>query len=97
MNISAPSRRGSQRSMRATGVEMRWDVEEIGLRAFDRTGEVLPSRAVSSIRENGVGLKGPIQTPEGAGIRSANLVLRKELMTNRVPDVPGGGKRSGTT
>jgi len=69
----------ARRVVDATGVEVRWDVEQIGLRAFERTGEVLPARAVSSIRENGVGLKGPIETPEGAGIRSANLVLRKEL------------------
>ncbi|MBA3364062.1 MAG: isocitrate/isopropylmalate dehydrogenase family protein, partial [Actinobacteria bacterium] len=62
----------ARRVVEATGVEVRWDVEEIGLRAFERTGEVLPARAVSSIRENGVGLKGPIETPEGAGIRSAN-------------------------
>ena len=40
---------------------------------------MLPARAVSSIRDNGVGLKGPIETPGGAGIGSANLVLRKEL------------------
>jgi len=63
----------------AAGVEVRWDVEEIGLRAFERTGEVLPARSVSSMRENGVALKGPIETPPGVGIGSANLVLRKEL------------------
>jgi isocitrate dehydrogenase (NAD+) len=69
----------ARRVVAAAGVEVRWDVQEIGLHAFDRTGEVLPSRAVSSIRENGVALKGPIETPPGAGIRSANIALRKEL------------------
>lgn len=63
----------------ATGVEVQWDVQEIGLRAFERRGEVLPARALSSIRENGVALKGPIETPPGAGIGSANLALRREL------------------
>jgi isocitrate dehydrogenase (NAD+) len=63
----------------ATGVEIRWDEQEIGLRAFERTGEALPSQAVASIRENGVALKGPIETPAGAGIGSANIALRKEL------------------
>ena len=69
----------ARRVVSATGVEVRWDVEEIGLRAFDRTGEVLPDRAIASIRDNGVALKGPIETPAGAGIRSANIALRKEL------------------
>ena len=63
----------------ATGVEVRWDVQEVGLRAFERTGEVLPARALSSIRENGVALKGPIETPPGAGVGSANVALRQEL------------------
>jgi isocitrate dehydrogenase (NAD+) len=63
----------------ATGVEVRWDVEEIGLRAFERSGEALPSRALSSIRDNGVALKGPVETPARAGIRSANIAMRKEL------------------
>ena len=63
----------------ATGVEVRWDVYEIGLRAFEETGEALPPGAVSSIRANGVALKGPIETPTGAGIGSANIALRQEL------------------
>jgi isocitrate dehydrogenase (NAD+) len=63
----------------ATGVEVQWDVQEIGLRAFERTGEVLPARALSSIRENGVALKGPIETPPGVGVGSANVALRQEL------------------
>jgi isocitrate dehydrogenase (NAD+) len=63
----------------ATGVDVQWDVQEIGLRAFERRGEVLPARALSSIRENGVALKGPIETPPGAGIGSANVALRQEL------------------
>jgi isocitrate dehydrogenase (NAD+) len=63
----------------ATGVDVQWDVQEVGLRAFERTGEVLPARALSSIRENGVALKGPIETPPGAGVGSANVALRQEL------------------
>ena len=63
----------------ATGVLMAWDIQEIGLRAFERMGEALPSRAVASIRANGVALKGPIETPTGAGVGSANIALRQEL------------------
>jgi isocitrate dehydrogenase (NAD+) len=69
----------ARRSVEATGVDLRWDLQDIGHRAFERTGEVLPSRSLSSIRENGVALKGPIETPPGAGIRSANIAMRQEL------------------
>jgi isocitrate dehydrogenase (NAD+) len=69
----------ARRVVSSTGVEVHWDVQDIGLRAFERTGEVLPSRALSSIRENGVALKGPTETPPGAGIRSANIAMRQEL------------------
>ena len=63
----------------ATGVSVRWDVQEIGLRAFERSGAALPSDAVSSIRANGIALKGPVETPTGAGVGSANIALRQEL------------------
>ena len=63
----------------ATGVSVRWDVQEIGLRAFERSGAALPSDAVSSIRANGVALKGPVETPPAAGVGSANIALRQEL------------------
>ncbi|MDQ4109195.1 MAG: isocitrate/isopropylmalate dehydrogenase family protein [Actinomycetota bacterium] len=69
----------ARRAVEATGVEVRWDLQEIGHRALKRTGEVLPARSLSSIRENGVALKGPIETPPGAGIRSANIAMRQEL------------------
>ena len=69
----------ARRSVEATGVDLLWDRQDIGHRAFERTGEVLPSRSLSSIRENGVALKGPIKTPPGAGTRSANIAMRQEL------------------
>jgi isocitrate dehydrogenase (NAD+) len=63
----------------ATGVEVRWDVQDIGLRAWEAVGEVVPASAVSSIRDNGVALKGPIETPADGGVRNANVALRQEL------------------
>ena len=69
----------ARRVVAATGVEVVWDIEEIGRKAFERIGEALPSRALASIRDNGVALKGPIETPAGAGIRSANIAMRKDL------------------
>jgi isocitrate dehydrogenase (NAD+) len=66
-------------AVEATGVEVRWDVHHLGLRAFEQLGEVLPAPAVSSIRDNGVALKGPIETPPAGGVRNANVALRQEL------------------
>ena len=63
----------------ATGVEVRWDVQDIGLHAWETRGEVVPSSGISSIRDNGVALKGPIETPADGGVRNANVALRQEL------------------
>src|SRR5207247_8942669 len=42
-------------------------------------GTVLPNEVIESIKRKKVGLKGPITTPVGKGVRSANVVLRKKL------------------
>jgi len=63
----------------ATGVDVRWDVQDIGLRAWEARGEVVPASAISSIRDNGVALKGPIESPSDGGVRNANVALRQEL------------------
>jgi isocitrate dehydrogenase (NAD+) len=69
----------ARRGVEATGVHVDWEVREIGRRALEGTGEVLPAGSLSSIRDTGVALKGPVETPEGAGIRSANIAMRREL------------------
>ncbi len=69
----------TRRTVDATGVEVEWDLREMGAGAFARRGEVLPPETVASIRENRVALKGPIETPAGAGIGNANVALRQEL------------------
>jgi isocitrate dehydrogenase (NAD+) len=63
----------------AAGVEVRWDVRDLGLRAWEQHGEALPAATISSIRDNGVALKGPIETPTAGGIHNANVALRQEL------------------
>jgi isocitrate dehydrogenase (NAD+) len=63
----------------ATGVEVRWDVQDIGLRAWEASREAVPASAISSIRDNGVALKGPIETPADGDVRNANVALRQEL------------------
>ncbi len=50
-----------------------------GQKAFDRTGEWLPDETVESFRTCLVGIKGPLTTPIGGGIRSLNVALRQLL------------------
>ncbi|HEX8710858.1 MAG TPA: isocitrate/isopropylmalate dehydrogenase family protein [Terracidiphilus sp.] len=69
----------TRRVLEATGVEFNWDVRQAGLAVFEKTGTVLPEEVIDSIRRTRVGLKGPITTPVGKGVRSANVALRKSL------------------
>ncbi len=50
-----------------------------GEKAHNLTGEWLPQRTLDSFREYKVGIKGPLTTPVGGGIRSLNVTLRQEL------------------
>jgi isocitrate dehydrogenase (NAD+) len=67
------------RVLEATGVQFDWDVQEAGAGVMDKYGTPLPESVLASIRENGVGLKGPITTPVGTGFRSVNVAIRKAL------------------
>jgi isocitrate dehydrogenase len=50
-----------------------------GEKAFNQTGEWLPNDTLTAFREYLVGIKGPLTTPVGGGIRSLNVALRQEL------------------
>lgn len=50
-----------------------------GEKAFNQTGEWLPADTLTAFREYLVGIKGPLTTPVGGGIRSLNVALRQEL------------------
>jgi isocitrate dehydrogenase (NAD+) len=63
----------------ASGAAIEWEAQQAGLNAMDAEGTPLPERVLDSIRRNKVGLKGPITTPRGGGIRSVNVALRKQL------------------
>jgi isocitrate dehydrogenase (NAD+) len=65
--------------LKATGVEIAWDVQEAGAAVVAREGTPLPDRVLDAIRRSRVALKGPITTPVGVGFRSANVTLRQEL------------------
>jgi isocitrate dehydrogenase len=50
-----------------------------GEKAHDRFGDWLPSETIKAFGEFRVGIKGPLTTPVGTGIRSLNVALRQEL------------------
>ena len=50
-----------------------------GEKAFNKTGEWLPLETLNVFKEYLVGIKGPLTTPIGGGIRSLNVALMQEL------------------
>jgi isocitrate dehydrogenase (NAD+) len=69
----------TRRVIEATGVDIKWDVQEAGQDVFTKEGTPLPQRVIDSIKKNKVALKGPITTPIGTGFRSVNVTLRQML------------------
>jgi isocitrate dehydrogenase len=56
-----------------------WEEVLAGEKAFRKTGEWLPEATLDSFRKYLVGIKGPLTTPIGGGIRSLNVALRQQL------------------
>jgi isocitrate dehydrogenase len=56
-----------------------WKEVLAGEKAFLLTGNWLPEDTLSNFREYLVGIKGPLTTPVGEGMRSLNVALRQEL------------------
>ena len=56
-----------------------WKEVFAGEKAFDLTGSWLPLETLQAFRDYIVGIKGPLTTPTGGGIRSLNVALRQEL------------------
>jgi isocitrate dehydrogenase len=56
-----------------------WMEVYAGGKAFEKFGEWLPDETVEAFHEFLVGIKGPLTTPVGGGIRSLNVALRKKL------------------
>ncbi|MCJ7521840.1 MAG: isocitrate/isopropylmalate dehydrogenase family protein [Dehalococcoidia bacterium] len=63
----------------ATGVDIDWEVHQVGEAAISMYGTPLPEKVLESIKKNKVALKGPVSTPVGTGFRSVNVALRREL------------------
>ncbi len=66
---------------KAYGGERKVEWKEVlaGEKAYNETGEWLPEETVEAFQQYLVGIKGPLTTPVGGGIRSLNVALRQIL------------------
>ena len=66
---------------KAYGGEKRivWHEVYAGQKAYDEFESWLPDETVAAFRKYLVGIKGPLTTPIGGGIRSLNITLRQRL------------------
>lgn len=56
-----------------------WKEVLAGEKAFEATGTWLPEETIEAFRDYLIGIKGPLTTPIGGGIRSLNVALRQDL------------------
>jgi isocitrate dehydrogenase len=56
-----------------------WREVYAGQKSFDASGNWLPEETLTAFRDYLVGIKGPLTTPVGGGIRSLNVALRQLL------------------
>ncbi|KPK31292.1 MAG: isocitrate dehydrogenase [Nitrospira bacterium SG8_3] len=56
-----------------------WKEVLAGQKAHEQTGDWLPQDTIEAFKEYRVGIKGPLTTPVGEGIRSLNVALRQKL------------------
>ncbi len=61
------------------GRTIAWQEVLAGQKAFNETGSWLPEETVQAFRDLLIGIKGPLTTPVGGGIRSLNVALRQLL------------------
>jgi isocitrate dehydrogenase len=61
------------------GRRVAWKEVLAGEKAYRETGSWLPEETVAAFRDHLIGIKGPLTTPVGGGIRSLNVALRQIL------------------
>ncbi len=61
------------------GRRITWKEVLAGEKAFLNTGQWLPSETIQAFKDFRVGIKGPLTTPVGQGIRSLNVTLRQKM------------------
>jgi len=59
--------------------KVHWLEVYAGEKAFQLKKEWAPEETIETIREYKIGIKGPLTTPVGGGIRSINVLLRQKL------------------
>lgn len=66
---------------KAYGEDCRIEWQEVlaGGKAFEQCGTYLPDETLEAFKKYHIGIKGPLMTPVGGGIRSLNVALRQEL------------------
>lgn len=81
-DITGPSQRVIDAAVVAAYGESRkiiWKEVLAGKKAFELTGNYLPAETLEAFQNHLVGIKGPLETPVGEGIRSLNVALRQTL------------------
>jgi len=58
---------------------VQWVEVLAGKKGYARTGQWLPEETLQSFKKYRVGIKGPLETPVGGGIRSLNVAIRQNL------------------
>ena len=61
------------------GKTVEWKEVLAGEKAFNETGDWLPTETVETFKDYLIGIKGPLTTPVGGGFRSLNVALRQLL------------------
>ena len=59
--------------------KINWKRVYAGQQSFDKFNSWLPDETLAAFKEYLVGIKGPLTTPVGGGIRSLNVALRQKL------------------
>ncbi len=58
---------------------LHWVELQAGQRAYDTLGTYLPDTTLKALADYHIGIKGPLTTPVGGGIRSLNVAMRQGL------------------
>ncbi|GAP70917.1 isocitrate dehydrogenase [Bacteroidales bacterium 6E] len=81
-DIMGPSQRVIDAAVQksyGTSRKIEWKEVLAGEKAYLQTGHWLPEETIEAFREYLIGIKGPLATPVGGGIRSLNVALRQTL------------------
>lgn len=81
-DITVPSQKVINAAVaKAYGTSKKIDWKEVfaGEKALKETGKYLPEETLEAFKEFLIGIKGPLSTPVGEGIRSLNVALRQNL------------------